>query len=73
METLIPWFQIILSIVLIGAILLQQRSSSLGGSFGGDSSAFSSRRGIEKTLFIITIIVGILYFLSALLPIIFRS
>jgi protein translocase SecG subunit len=49
----LPFIQIILSVLLIGAILLQQRGSSLGGAFGGDnfSSAFHKRRGAELFLF----------------------
>lgn len=62
----------VLSIILIGAVLLQQRGSSLGSSFGGDSSSYSSRRGIEKTLFIATIVVGIFFFASNIIPLFLR-
>lgn len=59
----LPYIQIILSILLIAAILLQQRGSSLGGAFGGDnfSSAFNKRRGAEEFLFRFSIIVAILF------------
>lgn len=65
---LLPYIQIILSILLIGAILLQRTGASLGGAFGADnfSSGFHTRRGLEKTLFYATIIFGILFALSAL-------
>lgn len=54
-------FQIIISASLIIAILLQQRSSSLGSAFGGDSAVHTSRRGAERILYILTIILGIAF------------
>ena len=68
---ILPYVQIILSILLIGAILLQQRGSSLGGAFGGDnySAAFHKRRGAELFLFKFTIGVAILFVLTALIHI----
>lgn len=67
----LPYIQIILAILLVAAILLQQRGSSLGGAFGGDnfSSAFNKRRGAELFLFKFTIGVAVLFVLSALLAI----
>lgn len=67
----LPYIQIILSILLVAAILLQQRGSSLGGAFGGDnfSSAFHKRRGAELFLFKFSIGVAILFVLSAFLNI----
>ena len=65
----LPYIQIILSIILVTAILLQQRGSSLGGAFGGDnfSSAFHKRRGAEEFLFKFSIVVGILFVFATFL------
>jgi protein translocase SecG subunit len=65
---ILPYVQIVLSALLIGAILMQRTGASLGGAFGADnfSSGFHTRRGLEKTLFYTTIILGILFALSAL-------
>jgi protein translocase SecG subunit len=65
----LPYIQIILSVLLVVAILLQQRGSSLGGAFGGDnfSSAFHKRRGAELFLFKFSIGIAILFVLSTLL------
>ncbi len=62
----LPFVQIILSILMIAAIMLQQRGSSLGGAFGGDnfSSAFHKRRGAELFLFKFSIGIAILFVLS---------
>lgn len=69
---ILPYVQIILSILLVAAILLQQRGSSLGGAFGGDnfSAAFHKRRGSELFLFRLSILLAILFVLSAILNIV---
>ena len=69
MKALLPYAEIVLSVLLIGTILLQQTGAQVGGAFGGSdnmSSAYHTRRGFEKTLFIVTIIVAILFAVSAL-------
>ena len=66
LNAVLPWIQIGLSVLLIGAILLQQSSAGVGGAFGGgDGGAYHSRRGLEKTLFHASIILGILFALTA--------
>ncbi|MBL4644334.1 MAG: preprotein translocase subunit SecG [Candidatus Pacebacteria bacterium] len=64
----LPFIQIALSILLIVTILLQQTGSGLGGAFGADnfSSGFHTRRGLERTLFYVTIVLGVLFALTAL-------
>ena len=66
--TALPYIQIALSALLIVAILMQRTGASLGGAFGADnfSSGFHTRRGIERTLFNATIVLGILFAVSAL-------
>ncbi|MDD5082951.1 MAG: preprotein translocase subunit SecG [Dehalococcoidales bacterium] len=53
--------QIVLSVALILAILFQVRGEGLGGIFGQSSSVFRTKRGIEKTLFQITIVLVVLF------------
>lgn len=48
--------QLIVAIALTFAILLQNRGTGLGGTFGGDSAVYRSRRGIERRLWQFTII-----------------
>lgn len=66
---ILPYIQIALSIMLIVTILLQQTGSGLGGAFGADnfSSGFHTRRGFERTLFYVTIVLGVLFALTALI------
>ncbi|MDQ3075883.1 MAG: preprotein translocase subunit SecG [bacterium] len=72
---ILPYAQIILSVVLVLAILLQQSGSNTGGALGGgDTGSFhSTRRGFEKFLFILSIVSAILFVLSALLAIILKA
>ncbi|MBI4121646.1 MAG: preprotein translocase subunit SecG [Candidatus Ryanbacteria bacterium] len=72
MQNALPIIQIVLSFVLGALVLLQQRGESLGSAFGGDSASYTSRRGMEKTIFISTIIVAILFFASAVVALILR-
>ena len=67
----LPYVQIALAALLIVTVLLQQTGASLGGAFGADnfSSGFHTRRGFERTLFYATIVLGILFALSALIQI----
>jgi protein translocase SecG subunit len=72
---ILPYVQIILSIVLVIAILLQQSGAGLGGALGGsDTGSFHhTRRGFEKFLFYLSIVCGILFALSAFLAIIIKA
>ena len=65
----LPIIQTILSILLIAAILLQSKGAGLGATFGGEGNVYSSRRGFEKTLFLTTIVLSILFLGTALLSI----
>jgi preprotein translocase subunit SecG len=63
--------QILLSIALIAAILLQARGTGLSGTFGGDSAVYRSRRGVERRLWQFTIALLVLFVLFALIAFIF--
>jgi len=64
--------QVILAVLLMVVILLQSRGASLGEAWGGSSAFYTSRRGVDKTLFIITIIVAILFMLVAVANLFFQ-
>jgi preprotein translocase subunit SecG len=58
---------IITSIALIISVILQSKGAGLGGLTGADTGGiFTARRGIEKTLFRVTIILGVVFFLLAI-------
>ena len=58
--------QLIVSAALVLSILLQSRGSGLGGTFGGDSTVYRSRRGIERRLWQFTVVLIILFSLFSL-------
>jgi protein translocase SecG subunit len=61
MEFVLNIIQIVISILLITVILVQQKGTTLGGAFGGDSTTFTSKRGAEKFLHIATIVLAIIF------------
>ena len=64
--------QIIISIAVIVFILLQVRGAGLGSIFGGSSagSVFKTRRGVERLIFNITIVLVVLFALVAVLSVV---
>ncbi len=46
----------VIAVAVATAILLQARGTGLGATFGGESTAYRSRRGLERTLFRLTIV-----------------
>lgn len=53
--------EIIVSIVLIMLFLLQVRGGGLGGIFGSPDTVFRTRRGVERTLFRLTILLLVIF------------
>ena len=72
---ILPYAQIILSVILTSAILLQQSAAGMGGALGGnDAGSFHhTRRGFEKFLFYLSIVCAILFALSAFVVIIIKA
>ena len=63
MEIYLDIALIITSIALIASVILQSKGAGLGGLPGSDTGGFfTARRGIEKTLFRITVVLSILFF-----------
>ncbi len=58
--------QLIVAVALTFAVLLQSRGSGLGGTFGGDSAVYRSRRGIERRLWQFTVVLIVLFSMFSL-------
>lgn len=58
--------QIIVSLTLIVAVLLQAKGAQLGGIFGGEGGIYKNRRGVEKTLFNVTIGLVVIFFIVSI-------
>jgi len=63
--------QIVISVVLIAAILLQHRGSGLGSAFGGEGNVYKTKRGIEKSLHIFTIVLVFAFLATSFLNLIY--
>jgi len=70
MEEFLPITQIVVAVFLIIFILLQQRGTALGSAFGGGGGFYSTRRGIQKKIFWVTVVLGALFIILALLNLI---
>ena len=66
MNPILALGQIIVSIALIAAILLQARGTGLSGTFGGDSAVYRSRRGVERRLWQFMIVLLALFIIFSL-------
>lgn len=54
------------AILMILAILLQQRGATLGAGFGSSGELYTTRRGLDKNLFEATIVLAVIFILSIL-------
>lgn len=61
--------QILISVVLILVVLLQTKGSSFSGAFSTDASVFRTRRGIEKTLFQLSLGLAVVFILVSILSV----
>jgi preprotein translocase subunit SecG len=70
-ETYLDIALIITSIALIASVILQSKGAGLGGLSGMDSGGiFTARRGIEKILFRVTIVLSVIFFTLAITTVI---
>ena len=66
MKDILNIVQLVVAVMLIIAILLQNKGAGLGGVFGGDGNTYSTKRGFEKNLHIVTIVLAVLFIALAL-------
>jgi len=67
MQTYLNVALIVLSIALILAVLLQVKGGGLGGIFGQADTVFRTKRGVEKTLFQLTIVLVVLFVIVSII------
>jgi preprotein translocase subunit SecG len=60
---------VIVALTLIGVVLLQGQGSGLGSAFGGDAGIHRTRRGVEKTMFNLTLMLASLFLLLSLVTV----
>lgn len=61
---------VVISVALIASVILQSKGAGLGGLTGADTGGiFTARRGVEKTLFYVTIVLSVVFFILAILSV----
>jgi len=74
MENILNVALILTSIALVASIILQSKGAGLGGLSGSDTGGvFTARRGIEKTLFRVTVVFSVLFFILAITTVILAA
>ena len=66
-ESVLQMTTIASAVLMMIAILLQQRGASLGAGFGGSSELYTTRRGFDKNLFEVTVVLAAVFVLSILI------
>lgn len=64
LDAILQTTTIVSSILMIITILLQQRGASLGAGFGSSGELYTTRRGLDKNLFEVTIVLAVIFVLS---------
>ena len=67
MQTYLCVAQIVLAVALILIILFQVRGGGLGGIFGQPDTVYRTKRGVEKTMFQLTIALAVLFIIVAII------
>jgi len=66
MHIVIQAIQVVLSVTLITLVMIQSEGSGLGGSLFGGGEVYHSKRGIERSLFVLTVVVAVLFTVSSI-------
>jgi len=70
METILHTTTVVSGLLLVIIILVQTRGASLGAGFGGSNEIHTARRGVDKTIHQITIMLAVIFCLSLVLGLI---
>lgn len=73
MQNAMSFVQILLGLILIACIILQSKGTGLGTTFGGDMGFYGTKRGAEKLLFIVTIVIAFLFLMSSIIGVVIQS
>lgn len=65
-------FQIIISLLMIVSVILQTRGTQTGVAFGGGTESYRSKKGIERMLFYVTIVLAVLFASTSILSLVLR-
>lgn len=73
LDTILQIIMIGSGILMVLAILLQQRGATLGAGFGSSGELYTARRGVDKNLFEVTIVFAVIFVVSILVGLLIPS
>jgi len=73
LDSILQITTVVSSILMIITILLQQRGASLGAGFGSSGELYTTRRGLDKNLFEVTIVLAVIFILSIIVGLLLPS
>ncbi len=73
LDTILQIITVVSAILMVIVILLQQRGATLGAGFGSSGELYTTRRGIDKNLFEVTIVLAMIFVLSILASLLLPS
>jgi len=71
MSNILSIIQIVISILLMITILIQNKGVGLSATFGGEGNVYRTKRGAERAIFITTIVLAVLFLVTAMLNLFF--
>ncbi len=71
MPTYLAIAQLMVAIALIVVIMFQLHGGGMGGIFGQSDSVYRTRRGIERSLFILTIVLAVVFVIVAIISVLY--
>lgn len=71
-ETILNIIQLVLAVILIVVVLLQQKGTGLSGVFGGSGNIYSTKRGVDKILYYVTIATTAIFFIISLVRLVIQ-
>lgn len=66
MQLVLPIIQIIVGVLIIACVLLQAQGAGFGTTWSGGGETYHTRRGVEKVVFYLTIILVVIFILSSI-------
>lgn len=73
MQKILSFVQLVSAAGIIATILVQNRGTGLGATFGGEGNVYRTKRGMEKIFFVATIVLSCIFFGTSLLLLIVRN
>lgn len=70
---ILPYVQVIISVLLVTAILLQQKGAGLSEAFGGSGGFYRTKRGFERVLLIATIVLAVLFLVLGVVSVVLHK